>query len=239
MPRDSFLLVPAAVIAAILGACGDDAPSEIDGGLIECTTPSAERYLPLVIGATWTYDTSDMGAPVVVKTSTVEALEDVGERKAGVTAFRVRTVKTGGAGELGDVVSWQEDRCTSIVRHREQQFDPAAALVTDQFYVPGKLRVDESAARLTVGARYTISYTEVEVDNIPGDTTTTKDEVWMVEAVDEMLTVSAGTFLTLRVRKTTSGNADKTYWFVKGVGKVREMGEQIEDLTAYSIPGLP
>jgi hypothetical protein len=70
----------------------------------------------------------------------------------------------------------------------------------------------------------------------PGDTTTTKDEVWMVEAVDEMLTVSAGTFLTLRVRKTTSGNADNTYWFAKGVGKVQEMGEQVETLTSYLIP---
>ena len=222
-----------AIAAAVLAACGDDAPNEIDGGMTECTAPASERYLPLVIGATWTYDTSDMGMPVVVKTSTVEALEDVGERKAGFIAYRVRTGKSGG---VGDVVSWQEDRCTSIVRHREQQYDVNDVLETDQFYVPGKLRVDETEGRVVFGARYTQSYTEVEVDNIPGDTTTTKDEVWMVEAVDEMVTVAAGTFATLRVRKTTSGDADKTYWFAKGVGKVQEMGEQTETLTSYTIP---
>jgi hypothetical protein len=221
------------VLATALAACGDDAPTDIDAGMTECTTPASERYLPLVIGATWTYDTSDMGMPVVVKTSTVEAKEDVGERKTGVTAFRVRTGKSGG---VGDVVSWQEDRCTSVVRHREQQFDVADMLLTDQFYVPGKLRVDELEGRLLVGARYTSSYTEVEVDNIPGDTTRTKDEVWMVEAVGEMVTVPAGTFSTLKLRKTTSGDADKTYWFAKGVGKVQEMGEQSETLTSYTIP---
>lgn len=231
--RELVILV---LVALALAACGDDAPTDGDAGLVECDTPVADRYLPLVIGATWTYDTLDssMMMPVnVVKTSTVEALEDVGERKTGFTAYRIRTGK---AGTSGDVVSWQEDRCTSIVRHREQQYDLSDALLTDQFYVPGKLRVDESVDRLVVGARYTTSYTEVEVDSVPGDTTTTKDEVWVVEAVDEMVTVAAGTFSTLRVHKTTSGAADKIYWFAKGVGKVQEMGEQMETLTSYTIP---
>jgi hypothetical protein len=90
-----------------------------------------------------------------------------------------------------------------------------------------------------LGATWTTAYTEVEVDPVVGTTTTSKDETWIVEGVDEAVTVPAGTFNALRVRKTTSGAADKTYWFVKGVGKVKEQGEQLEDLTAYSIPGLP
>ena len=43
------------------------------------------------------------------------------------------------------MVSWQEDRCTSVVRHREQNSDLNDALLTDQFYVPGKLRVSAVA----------------------------------------------------------------------------------------------
>lgn len=43
-------------------------------------------------------------------------------------------------------------------------------------------------------------------------------------------------FTALKVRKTTSGDADKVYWFVKGVGKVKEEGEQVENLTAYTLP---
>jgi hypothetical protein len=229
MLRELFILT---FVGAALVACGGDDDGD---GVIECDTPSADRYLPLAIGATWTYDTSDMGAPNVVKTSTVEALEDVGDRKEGTTAYRVRTGKAGG---LGDVVSWQQDKCTSVVRHREQNLDPTTdAIVTDQFYVAGKLRVDETPEHLVVGATWTTSYTEVEVDNTTGQThTKSKDENWSVIAVDASVTTPAGTFTCLQVNKTTSGLADKTYWFAKGVGKVQEMGEAVETLTAYSIP---
>ena len=58
----------------------------------------------------------------------------------------------------------------------------------------------------------------------------------MVLALEESVTTTAGTFTCLKVHKTTSGQADKTYWFAKGVGKVQEMGEQRETLTAYSMP---
>lgn len=223
-----------AIFVSMLAACGDDAPTDSDAPVAECTTPLSERYLPLVVGASWTYDTSDMGAPIVSKTSSLEAYEDVGDRKVGVMAFRQRTEKV-----VGHSISWHTDDCIGVTRHREQTFDGAGTLVTDQFYVPGKLRVDERPEHLTVGASWSTAYTEVEVDPINGTTTRSKDETWVVEGVDESVTVPAGTFNALRVRKMTSGAADKTYWFVKGVGKVKEMGEQVEDLTAYSIPGLP
>lgn len=218
----------------VLGACGDDAPTDSDAPVVECTTPLAERYLPLVVGASWTYDTSDMGSPVVPKTTTFEAYELVGDRKPDVMAFRQRTEKV-----AGHAISWHSDDCIAVTRHREQTFDGAGTLVTDQFYIPGKLRVDERPEHVTLGASWSTAYTEVEVDPINGTTTRSKDETWVVEGVDESVTVPAGTFSALRVRKTTSGNADKTYWFVKGVGKVKEMGEQVEDLTAYTIPGGP
>jgi hypothetical protein len=134
--RDHLLLA-AAVLA--LAGCGDDAPTDVDSGVVECTTPLAQRYLPLVVGATWTYDTSDMGSPIVPKTTTFEAYEDVGDRKTGILAFRQRTEKVAGV-----AVSWHSDDCTAVTRHREQTLDGAGTLVSDQFYVPGKLRVDES-----------------------------------------------------------------------------------------------
>ena len=75
----------------------------------------------------------------------------------------------------------------------------------------------------------------MEVDKVTGQTATkSKDETWKVEAVDESVTVPAGTFSALRVRKTTSGAADKTFWFAKGVGKLKETGEQTEELKAVS-----
>lgn len=220
---------------AAAGACGDDAPVDdpVDARPA-CTTPAAERLLPLAVGTSWTYDTSDMGGPVEAKVTTVEALEDVGDRKAGITAYRIRTEKA-----AGHVVSWQEDRCSSIARHREQSYDGAGVLLSDQFYVPSKLRVDEAAEHVAMGATWTTEYTEVEEDPVNGTSTVSKSETWTVEATAEEVTVPAGTFTALKLRKTTSGNADKLYWFVAGVGKVKEEGENIELLTAYTLADAP
>lgn len=218
-------------VVAALAACGDDVQEGVDGGVEECTTAAAERYMPLAVGASWTYDTSDMGNPVQSKVTTIEAFEDIGDRKAGVIGFRQRTEKLSGY-----ALSWHADDCTAVNRHREQNFDTAGTLQTDQFYVPAKLRIDETAAHTTLGATWTTAYTEVEVDMVGGTNTRSKDESWTVEAVDEEVTVPYGTFTALKVRKTTSGDADKVYWFVKGVGKVKEEGEQVENLTAYTLP---
>jgi hypothetical protein len=148
-----------------------------------------------------------------------------------VEAFRIRTEKANGS-----TVSWQEDRCTSIVRHREQSFDSANAMESDQFYMPSKLRIDETAEHLSVGARWTVAYEEVEIDPVAGETRVSKDETWSVEAIGESVTVPAGTFTTVRLRKITSGEADKQFWFAAGVGKIKEEGEQREELRAYSLP---
>ncbi len=225
--RDLLILT---VAGAGLFACDDDA-SSAPPTKVDCEAALTQRYLPLVVGASWTYDTSDMGGPVVAKATTVEALEDVGDRKAGTTAFRIRTDKASGY-----VVSWQQDLCSSIERHREQTFDAAGTLKSDQFYVPSKLRVDESAAHVAQSATWTTQYTEVEVDPVKGTTTTSKQETWTVEATNEMVTVPAGTFSCLKLRKMTSGQADKRFWFAAGVGKVKEEGEQLELLKTYNIP---
>lgn len=215
--------------------CADDAPADVDSGTpLECATALSERYLPLTVGASWTYDVTDLSVPgslAVPKATTVEEFEDVGERKDGVEAFRIRTEKANGV-----TVSWQEDRCTSIVRHREQSFDSANTMESDQYYMPSKLRIDETPEHLTVGARWTVAYEELEVDPVAGETRVSKDETWSVEAVGESVTVQAGTFTTVRLRKITSGEADKQFWFAAGVGKIKEEGEQREELKAYSLP---
>jgi hypothetical protein len=232
MFRSSYLAPACAGIVLSLLACGDDVAAT-DGGIdaAPCTTARAERYLPLEVGATWNFRITPTAGPAETKANTVIALEDVGDRKAGTTAFRVRTEKLDGA-----TVSWQEDRCTSITRHREQSLDLQGNLLTDQFYLPDKIRIDEAPARLTMGATWTVAYTEVEVDTTGAMTTRAKDETWSVQAIAESVTVPAGTFTALKLNKTTSGSADKTYWFVKGVGKVKETGDQTEELVSFTLP---
>lgn len=229
MPPRNWLLAAAVGLGA-LAACDDD-PGSQPPITAECEGALSTRYLPLIVGAEWVYDTSDRGGPTVRKATKVEAIEDVGDRKQGTTAFRIRTEKV-----AGHVVSWQQDLCTSVVRHREQSFDAAGVLETDQFYVPGKLRIDETAPRLVLGARWTTEFTEVEIDPVTGTKTVSKQETWNVESAAETVTVPAGTFTCLKLRKTTSGQADKRYWFAPGIGKVKEEGEQVELLTSYTIP---
>jgi hypothetical protein len=229
----SFLSL--SIFATMSTACGDDAPSDVDASPpVECATALSERFLPLSVGISWTYDVTDLsapGLPSVQKDNSVEAYEDIGGRKAGTMAFRLRTEK-----DNGYTLSWQEDRCTSVVRHREQSYDSAGLMESDQFYMPAKLRVDEGTEHMVPGASWTVSYQEVEVDPVAGETTVSKDETWSVVAVGESVTVPAGTFSTLHVRKVTSGDADKQFWFAAGVGKIKEEGEQREELRAFTQP---
>ena len=103
-----------------------------DGGVdaAPCTVGKADRYLPFTIGATWSYTVTPMVGTPENKSSTVEALEDVGDRKAGIMAYRQKTEKLDGV-----TVNWSEDRCTSLVRHREKSYDLSNVLLADQFRI--------------------------------------------------------------------------------------------------------
>ncbi len=195
--------------------------------MIEC--PTTGRYFELRPGARWTYRVDDEGR-ITLKTQTVGAIEDVGGAKAGVRAHKLTTTRPGGS-----VVSWQEDRGDVVVRHRE--LDMAGDRHTDEIYAPHRTRIDETPAHVTAGAAWSEQYTEHVTDNT-GVTVTEKQETWLVEAVDEVIVVPAGAFCTLRVRRTSTsggGSSTKTYWFARGVGKIKETGEnQTETLASFA-----
>ncbi len=214
------------VLALALGAAACSADPPPDPG--EC--PTTGRYFALSPGASWTYEVDD-GSEVVEKTQIVGDLEDVGGAKAGTTAYRLTTSKVS-----GEVISWQEDTGTAVIRHREQ--DNAGSTTTDEIYTPFRTRVDESPAHIVLGAMWTESYTET-VTSMGATTEADKVETWRVEAVDEPLAVPAGDFCTLRVRRTSTvggtPGSDKTYWFARGIGKVKEVGgSQTEELLSSS-----
>jgi hypothetical protein len=222
------ILLALLVTVAAMG-CGNEVNEPRDAGAADAI-PAAQRYLPLATGATWTWHvTPANGNPAYDKTSTVEALEPEGD----VMAYRVHTV-----GDDGDTVSWQHDTGAAIRRLRERSFDLTGALISDQTYTPYKLRLDESNDRLAVGASYTESYTEIETDAQGGVTSVAKAETWTIEAIDESVTVPAGTYACLRVRRigTDVGESDKTFWFARGVGKIKETGKQTEELSSYTPP---
>ena len=64
-----------------------------------------------------------------------------------------------------------------------------------------------------------------------------KAETWTVVSTAETVTVPAGTFTCLHLRRmaTDDPQTQKDYWFARGVGKVKESGGQLEELSKYTI----
>lgn len=220
---------------ALLASCGGSSESadavDAQPGTQEV---DLDRYFPIAVGASWSYEVSS-GGTNGVKVQTVLALEDVGGAKAGTVAYKVQSTKPSGK----ITVSWQQDTGTSLLRHREQTFASDQTQETEEAYSPAKLRLDEGAGNLTDGATFQYTYEETVEDLTTNSSTTiSKTEVWTVEAVDVLVTVPAGAFACVQIRKFNAATgSDKRYWFAKGVGKIREeSASQTEELTTYYLP---
>jgi len=196
-------------------------------------TPGSGPYQPMVVSATWDYHVDDQGV-TYEKQSKVESQEDLGGSKAGISGFKVReTVKE------SIQLTWYQVVDTGVVRHHDQMQDTSGRMLSDEWYDPYLLRTDESSAHLQAGATWTIDYTNTKTTTSKPTATVAHAETWTVDAVDESVTVAAGSFSALKVTRTDSSDGStKTQWFVRGVGKVREQtgAGHVEELTAYQVP---
>jgi hypothetical protein len=195
-------------------------------------TTTSGPYQPLTIGSTWTYHVNDQGVEYE-KDSSVEALEDMGGMEAGVMGYRVReTVKA------SVQLTWYEQTATDVRRHHDTLTDTTGRMLSDEWYAPYLLRVDEAPDHLQTGATWTIDYMHTKTTSSKPTTTTNQSEGWKVDGVDVYTVTKAGTFNALRLTRTdTSDGSTKTQWFVRGVGKVRELtgAGHFEELESYNI----
>jgi hypothetical protein len=215
----------------LTSACSSDDP----GAGPDAFSSATGRYFPLAVGNQWTFEVTDLSSGQRgMKVQQVLGSEAMTGAKSGITAFRLRSDKASGAYTL----SWQEQTADSIIRHAEQSFDSTGGGKTDELYMPGKLRVDESTGHVSDGATYTTDYSEQVTDLTTGGTTTiNKTENWTVDSSTATVTVPAGTFESLKItRRVVQTGVVKTYWFVRGIGKVREEGaSQLEELVSFSV----
>jgi len=218
-------------LAALLSGCGP--------GNAACPGDGSDRYLPLAVGAQWSYSVVEQGIPPGTKTNVVEAQETLTGSKAGVSAFRVRTTKQG----EGDHVSWQEVAGDRVLRHREVTYTTSGTEQIEELYLPSRLRVDQTTAHSSASASWTEAYMERTTSLVTQTTPVEvdKDETWTVLSASEVITVPAGSFTTLKVRKvSTAGGvagSDKTYWYARGIGKVKEVGAgRTEELSSCLLP---
>lgn len=210
-------------------ACGGSSSPPDTGGDGE---PDSGALLPWKVGNRWTYRVTEDGQ-VSEKETTVGELEPVGGSGPyrDTLANRVTTLK----GVNDKTLSWQSVSGERVVRYREQSFKASTGeLDTDETWDPPKLHVDESAEHAAVGASWLEDYQETKQPASGAATTETNRDRWTVIADDESVTVPAGTFHALVLRKS-GGSTTKTYWFVRGVGKVKESGGQLEELSSYEL----
>ena len=216
----------------LLGACVVDAPVPKQAGPTEQNVKTTKGpLLPLEQGNTWTYAVKKEGQEST-KILTVESEEEIGGEgpSSGVVAFKLTTTKDG----KPDSVAWQAVDGKRVVRYIEQELSGKTGEVkTEQSWDPPRLQVDGSAEHTSAGATWVEEYAETTIEDEKKETTDESD-TWSVDAAEETVTVPAGTFKALVLRRK-GGSKAKTLWFVKGVGKVKEDGDALEELVSYEV----
>jgi hypothetical protein len=196
--------------------------------------PDMSLY-PLVDGATWSY---------VVKNTSGQILD------MDVSQMHETTWEDGPAWELVDEPDDDGEWNFSILIrdgdlvhrvHREDMNDFGVMEIVD--YDPGFLRASD--AWTEVGPPQEFLYDRTAYDkNGQNPIVEARGHTFQVLAIDEEVTVPAGTFNCVKVERVrTKGNeagALAWYWYAPGVGKVREENPiemEVEELVSVSIPG--
>jgi hypothetical protein len=212
-------------------ACGSEDPSKnTDQGGSQSDAP----LLPWAPGNTWTYQVTQ-DAEVTTKVTTVGDEEPIGGSGpfSEQVANKVVTQKQSGTDET---ISWQSVDGDRVVRHREQAFSASTdELELEEHWDPYKLHIDWSPEHTQVGASWLEEYQETKLPIGDTASTSTRRDRWSVIAVGEEVEVPAGTFTETVVFQKVGGSTPKTYWYVRGVGKVKETGGQTEELVSFEL----
>ena len=225
--NDAGRFAGALAFALLLAGCGSSGAAT-DGG-----TARTGPLLPWKVGNTWTYKVSDSN--VSTKVTTIGEVEAVGGAGASaeVMANKVVTSKKDGTDQT---IIWGADLGDRIVRYREQDHSASTGLPTgDQYWDPYKVYVDTTAEHNKSGANWLEIYMETKVpEGGPAEMTVEKRDLWTVIGDKESVTVPAGQFDAVVFQKV--GGTTKSFWFVPGVGKVKETGDaQVEELISYTL----
>jgi hypothetical protein len=224
----------AGALAVALGACGGDSGggtvSVGDGGVTIQNTSGP--LLPWAVGNTWTYRVTDKGTSTS-KIVSVGALEAVGG--AGANAAAMANKVTSVTPPDDETITWQAPLGDVHVRYRDQSLTVSPSEVTEEnVWAPYRIYLDASGAHTKKGATWVVTFDETKTKAGKMPASSTQEERWTVIAEDEVVVVPAGAYRAVVLQKTGGSNV-KTYWFVRGVGKVKESGGQIEELVTYEL----
>jgi len=230
-----------AALAAVvwLGGCGGGSlppgdgqtPSnpELPGSPVQPSPETSLSLWPLTTGSAWTYRITDPTRGIFDKTVEVLGPQPVPETTN--TAILVRSVQP----HLEEH-SWQlELQNGTVVRLREEDLK-AGAIVRVTTWSPATVKSLAQAQQLDWSYSSTIRELTRQDDGLVEEKERTY--VWRVLAVNETVTVPAGTFTNAikvqRDRPDKEGK-ERLYWLVPGIGKVKEDGERLEELVSHDV----
>jgi hypothetical protein len=230
MNRTRFLRSLALLGALSTAACGsmDPKASSSDSG----THPTGP-LLPWKVGNTWSYLVTEEGV-MSNKVTTIGDAELVAGSgpNADKMAFKVMTKKKDGTDQT---ISWQTTDGDKVIRYREQAFHATTGLLEEEeHWDPHKIHIDGTAEHTKLGATWLEDYMETKLPVGGQPTTHEARDRWTVLSESEMITVPAGTFDAVVLQKV-GGTSSKMYWYVRGLGKVKETGGQTEELTSWTV----
>jgi hypothetical protein len=232
-------LTLSAIILVTASGCLGSGEDANDAG--SNTMDHVGALLPWKPGNSWTYRVTD-DEGVTVKTTTISATpEPVGLGPLKDTmAYKVVTKKSDG---MDQTISWQASVGDMVVRYREQSYAASTGqLELEEYWEPYKVHIDGSAEHTASGVKWPVAYKETKVKVVDGvlgapETEPTNDAWQVLNASTEHVgvTVPKGTYEDPVIVQKAGGNSLKTYWYVRGIGKVKESGGQTEELTDFTL----
>lgn len=215
-------------------ACGGTDPSSNPKDVVYGEGP----LLPFKEGNQWTYRVSD-GTTVTDKTTTIGALEVIGGTGPHAADMAYKVVTRKGADLADQTESWQApsaDSSDRIERFREISYGATTQMPKlDTYWDPSKLHIDGREEVLFVPNTWLETYDETKIPYDGGPTTTaTQSDRWSIISLDESV-VAAGKTYDHAVHFRKFSTAAKDYWYLRGVGKLKETGTQTEELVSFSL----
>ena len=224
----------AVALASMAWACGSDpaAPGgNVSQPVVPDPPPAQHSLWPLTQGSSWTYRITDPVTGTFPKDVTVQGPAQVSDK--GASAIAVVSVQP-----HIEEHSWQIVVDGKVLRLREEDRKNGQP-VRDVTWQPSLMMKALSDPK-SAGWTETVTLVETERNLLTG-AVDEKEKVyaWTVEAVNQTVTTPAGTFTNaIKLKRSRPDKTDwetRTYWLVPGVGKVREEGERLEELTRYDV----
>lgn len=232
----SRLVAPlgALALALLSVACGGEDPQAGDN-------TSKGSLFPMQTGNWWKYRVNEAGT-ITDKTNTIGPAGVVGGTGPMATTRAYECITQKGDAMADKTVSYQAPLASDpqlIVRYRELSYGATSQMVNlEEHWVPYRLHVDGSEKNTKSGVKYYDHYDEIKiVPGFPASDPVRKADIWTVLGADVTVEVGGKTYEHAIWLKKESGSTANTkeYWYKRGVGKLKEVGSQTEELVDYRV----